>query len=110
MISRQLKNWRICVDHNWSEALRSKQFQYQLLFTIFFFIASAIVSIYFIDRCELRNGNILHDIILDALPHKDVSTYIFVLTYGGILIALTNSIEYPKLLVKGFQMYALLLL
>ena len=95
---------------SWSNALASKLFQKQMLVTLFFFIACFVVSVYFIDRCELRNGHVLHDVILDMLPHKDVSTYIFILTYGGIVLAIASSLSAPHLLIKGFQMYAILLL
>jgi PAP2 superfamily C-terminal len=95
---------------NWKRSFAIKQFGWFVLFTILFFSLSAYFSIRIIDFCEVRKGIVLHDILLRILPAIDVSNYIFFLTYGTIVITFLSILPYPKVVLKGFQMYALLLL
>ncbi len=95
---------------NWKIHFRNKQFQLYVIFTILFFAISAIISILIIDFCEDRKGAVLHDVLLRILPPIDVSNYIFFITYGTIVLTFLSILRYPKLVLKGFQMYALLLL
>lgn len=102
MFKQIITGWR----KNWTD----KQFQVIVVFTISFFIFAAFFSIRIIDFCEARKGIVLEDMLLHNLPAVDVSNYIFCLTYGSIVLTFCSLMPYPKLLLKGFQMYALLLL
>ena len=95
---------------NWRRSFAVKQFSLFVLFTVLFFVFTAYFSIRIIDFCEARKGVVLHDMLLRILPAVDVSNYIFFLTYSTIFLTFLSILPDPKLVLKGFQMYALLLL
>ncbi|GAB3637581.1 hypothetical protein GCM10027422_31710 [Hymenobacter arcticus] len=64
----------------------------------------------FFQAIEQRSGAVLADPLLHLLPHHNVAMPVFVLMYGGVLVAVGWLTRHPQLFLRGLWGYALLLL
>jgi membrane-associated phospholipid phosphatase len=76
--------------------------KYALLFLggLLFLGSSLWITITYVTTFETRDGFIPPDPLMEALPVRDVSTLIFFILYGSILVALFYCFQAPKLLLR----------
>lgn len=98
------------IELRWRESLSSANFRNQAVLTSLFFVFCEQVSVSFIKAFELRQGLLIHDFILHFFVPRNLSVFIFGLTYPVIAITIILTIPYPDRFIKGFQAFSLLLL
>lgn len=64
----------------------------------------------FFQAIEQRSGTVPADPLLHLLPRHNVATPVFVLMYGGVLVAVGWLTRQPRLFLRGLWGYAMLLL
>ncbi len=63
----------------------------------------------YFEYIQARPGRYLNDPILERIPARNVSGYIFVVMYGSLLYAIYTLVNKPRLLVQAFQIYCLII-
>ncbi len=94
--------------HSWSLAIKNKSFLLKLILSFFFLGILLIFLAYFLNFIEARHGHIYYDPILNFFKPRDVSNYIFFITYGSATIGLVYALQSPFHTVHLCQMYSLL--
>lgn len=94
--------------NDWKKAWYNNAFKIQCAFTLFVLIALAVFINDFFSYVEQRSGSIINDYLLNIIPPKNVSFYIFLLIYSFILLSIVNLFWYPELFLKGLQAYCFL--
>lgn len=94
--------------HNWKLALKQKQFLFHLLFAVMMLTLVLSFFGWFLNFIELRQGHSLYDPILNFFKPKDVSYYIFFITYAASLTGIIFSLSNPYRTVHLIEMYTLL--
>lgn len=95
---------------NWKEAWSYKSFRLQAVTTFSVLIGIAIFIPSFFSYIQSVNGHRINDMVLNILPVRDMSLYIFLLIYPVILLSVINLSTQPFLLLKCLQAYCLLVL
>jgi hypothetical protein len=91
----------------WKYYWSIRSFRIQFIITVCVLISFMFFFPYFFDFIESRDGKLLSDPILEMLPAKDVSTFVFSLLYFAVLSWLIISIKNPAVLLSGIQTYAM---
>lgn len=94
----------------WKTAWASNSFRVQATFTFIVMVVIAAFIPQFFTYVQYTSGYRVNDLILNRLPVRNMSLYIFLLIYSVILLALINLSANPVLLLKCLQSYCLLLL
>lgn len=98
------------VLNTWRQALSSRAYRNQLLITLIIFFAVGKHDLYYLRVYQARPGVEINDILLNQLPPHDFSVPIFILEYITMLMVTFITIQYPDRLVKGLQMFSLVIL
>lgn len=93
----------------WKQAWRSRSFRNQLALSVLMLVGICIHQFHFLRVWQLRPGMMINDIILNQLPPYDFSVPIFILEYSTLLFVFISLWFSPDRLVKGFQMFAIVL-
>jgi len=96
------------VVSNWRRAWRIPGFRFQVIATTLVLVSLAFTINRFFSFVQARSGTVIDDPILNEIGPYDMSVYIFVLIYIGLVMGLMYLIKFPMTLVKVAQAYALL--
>ena len=91
----------------WSKALGSRSFRNQFFLTLLVFVGSCMHNFHYLRVWQDRQGVQINDIVLNQLPPHDYSLQIFILEYSTLLLVFFITVQHPDRLVKGLQMFAL---
>ncbi len=94
----------------WKEAFSSLKFSIQFGITVVVALSFTILFHYFFPYVESRNGTFIHDLILEWIPPHDVSYFVFLFLYAGIIIGLYTHRNHPKVILVALQTYVLVTL
>jgi hypothetical protein len=94
----------------WSKALSSGSFRNQFFLTLLVFAGICMHNFHYLRVWQDRPGTQINDIILNQLPPRDFSLEIFLLEYCTMLLVTIITIQHPDRLVKGLQMFGLIIL
>ena len=94
---------------NWVQAFKSPLFRKQ--FWVVVIAATICLSLlpYFFQIIERREGALLHDFVLEALPAKNVSLPIFTLVWMMAGLMLVRCFQEPKFMLLAFCSFTLFL-
>lgn len=95
---------------NWKEAWTSNSFRLQAIFTFAVLVIIAAFIPKFFSYIQSINGHRINDFVLNILPARNMSLYIFLLIYSVILLSVINLSSKPFLFLKCLQAYCLLVL
>ena len=101
----QLQN----IPRSWSRAWSSRSFRNQFALTILFFIGVGIHQFHFLRLWQARPGLQVNDLVLNFLPPHNFSWLIFFFEYSTMLMVFIYLLPSPDRLIKGIQMFALVL-
>lgn len=95
--------------NNWAQAFRSPIFRKR--FWVVVVAATICLSIlpFFFNIIQKREGTILHDFILDALPARNVSLLIFSMVWIMAALMLVRCFQDPKFMLLAFCSFTLFL-
>jgi hypothetical protein len=96
------------VSRAWQKAWQSKQFRTQAVVTTLLLVFLALSINKFFAFIQARQGTPLNDPILNEITPYDMSVYIFVLIYLGLIIGLIYLIPFPMILLRVLQAYVML--
>jgi hypothetical protein len=95
----------------WGQAWARPAFRWSwLLLLVLLFGVVVPITPGFFQAMEQRSGALPADPLLHLLPRHDVATPVFVLMYGGVLVAVGWLTRHPQLFLRGLWGYAILLL
>jgi hypothetical protein len=92
----------------WVNSFRDVKFTYKFITIICGFATINILMNRYTFYIENRKGIYFNDILLNYLPAWNVSKYIFLITYGSILLAFIYLFQDPKQYLKCLQAYFIL--
>lgn len=100
-----IKRYRLfsAAKQEWIHASSVKGFFIKLIFVFAFGLALLIFLRYYFQYLEVRNGTILKDWLLDRLPPRNFSRYIFGLLYLSVLIGFLYLFTKPFILLRALQ-------
>ena len=82
-------------DQSWNESLKDESFKIKL-YIGGVLLAIVLVSFpFFFQYIEQRDGDVLNDVVLDALVARDVSVPIFTIIWATTILFLIRSIQSP---------------
>ena len=93
----------------WSKAFSSRSFRNQLFLTLLVFAAICMHNFHYLRVWQAREGTQINDVVLNQLPPHDFSVEIFFLEYCTMILVTIMTIQYPDRLVKGIQMFGLVI-
>lgn len=95
----------------WAQTWARPAFRWSwLVLLVFLFGVIVPITPGFFQAIEQRNGALPADPLLHLLPRHNVATPVFVLMYGGVLVAVGWLTRHPQLFLRGLWGYAILLL
>ena len=97
------------ISEVWSKAWCSRSFRNQFALSLLLLIGVCIHQFHFLREWQARPGIEINDLILDQLPPHNFSLPIFILEYSTMMMVFIFLLGKPDQLVKGFQMFALVL-
>ncbi len=102
MVSSALNAWR--------SALQGKSFRNELIVSFAALLVCAWLAPYIFQYIQDRQGKIIHDPVLEALPALDLSVWIFTILYLLIVISVLALLTQPNKFLITLQAYILLTL
>ena len=100
----------IHTPESWSKALSSRTFRNQLAITLLVFGGICLHNFHYLRVWQARPGIQINDFLLNQMPPVDFSWAIFVLEYFTLLLVFLFTVTQPDRLVKGVQMFGLIIL
>jgi hypothetical protein len=97
------------IPEAWSKAWSSRSFRNQLVLSVLLLIGVGMHQFHYLRVWQARPGIQIHDLLLNMLPPHDFSIPIFILEYSTLLLVFISLLSIPDRLVKGFQMFSLML-
>ncbi len=95
---------------NWSEAWCNPAFRLKAILTALILLTIVCTVPGFFSYIQSRPGFRMNDVVLNFIPAKDVSWFIFSLIYPLVILTLINLIPQPALFLKCLQAYCILML
>lgn len=95
---------------NWYATFTDSTFVIEFVFSVVLLISTMLVFSKFTQFVEMRKGIQFNDPILATFHAIDLTKSIFVMIYGGILLALISLLSSPYRLMILFQAYALMVM
>jgi hypothetical protein len=108
--SSPLAGLRQAIGEAWREAWTSPAFRVHALATPVALAATLTLLGHVLPWVERRQGPVLADPVLAALPAHDTTWLIFALIYAGLIVAVARVVPRPRALVVGVQAYVAMLL
>jgi hypothetical protein len=105
-VSRFFMNIRI----SWKTLWTSNVFRMHFILTFVLFVVITHYCTWYMSVWETRKGILLLDPLLNHLPPHDFSLPIFLLIHSALFLSVFFNLDDPKMLLKAFQGYALLLI
>lgn len=102
MISSVLSAWR--------PALQGKSFRNEIIASFAALLVCAWVAPKIFQHIQNRHGKLISDPVLEALPSVDLSTWIFTILYGLIVVSILAILREPNRFLITLQAYILLTL
>lgn len=93
---------------NWKRALSDPAFKKSFYLSLLTIVFLACFFPFYFAKIEDRNGHVLADALLNAIPAHDVSLLIFVLLYGGLIWMVYNLSGQPLTFLVVLWAYILL--
>jgi hypothetical protein len=90
----------------WKDALDEKGFKLKILFSALLLAAALITLTNFLNFVEARQGVALNDPILNCVKPINLTWFIFLLIYSGLLVGTFELSHNPKRLIIALQAYA----
>lgn len=87
------------ITKNWKEAAANPAFRKRLYAGLVIWITVLIIFPFFFNYIESRNGIVLNDFIINALPAYDVSVPTFLIIWSMFLLFLYRAIYNPQILL-----------
>lgn len=98
------------IPEAWRKAWASKPFRNHLALSLLALIGVMAYQFHYLRVWESRLGVPVNDFIQNFLPPIDFSIPIFVLEYSSLLLVFIYALTEPERLVKGLQMFAIVML
>lgn len=89
----------MAIRQEWQTAWNFPGFRQRLIVGIVLVVSTLSVFPYFFQEIQLRQGTLLRDPILSALPPHDVSVPLFILIWSLSLLALARAVQNPRILL-----------
>lgn len=94
---------------SWRSAMRNPDFRRKLFVSVFGCIICLSILPHFFQVIEKREGVVLHDIVLDAIPPMNVSIPVFTIIWGMAILMLVRCVQNPRFMVLAFCSFCLFL-
>lgn len=109
-MNESLKDALISDAHSmrWREAWKHTRFRRMAIGGLLLMCALLAMWPWYLAKIEARNGIVLNDPILDALPRHDVSLPVFISLWGGALLLIYRVQKSPAIYLRFIWAYALL--
>lgn len=91
--------------HNWTLALKNTNFRNRFLLSLGFLVIILAGFAWLLAYIETRQGHAFYDPILNFFKPRDVSDFIFFVTYSTAIIALVYAFSSPYKFLHLIQMY-----
>jgi len=91
--------------HNWTLALKNTNFRNRFLLSLGFLVIILTGFAWLLAYIETRQGHAFYDPILNFFKPRDVSDFIFFVTYSTAIIALVYAFSSPYKFLHLIQMY-----
>lgn len=91
--------------HNWTLALKNTNFRNRFLLSLGFLVIILAGFAWLLAYIETRQGHTFYDPILNFFKPRDVSDFIFFVTYSTAIIALVYAFSSPYKFLHLIQMY-----
>jgi hypothetical protein len=98
------------IPEAWKRAWASLRFRNHFFLSLLVLIGSMAFQFHYLRLWESRLGVQVNDLVQNMLPPFDFSIPIFVLEYSTLLTVFIYTLAEPERLVKGFQMFSIILL
>jgi membrane-associated phospholipid phosphatase len=93
----------------WRTAMRNPDFRRKLFVSVFGCIICLSILPYFFQVIEKREGIVLQDIVLNAIPAMNVSIPVFTIIWGMAILMLVRCVQNPRFMVLAFCSFCLFL-
>jgi len=97
------------VTISWKQAMQNWAFKSWLFAGIILLVALILAMPYFFDHIELRDGTLLYDPVLNALPAIDLSTPVFICIWGTAGLWVYRSVANPTIMISALYGFILLI-
>ena len=94
---------------NWAQAVKDPLFRRRLIIAVLGCFVCLSVLPFFFQIIERRQGVVLQDIVLDALPAMDVSVPVFAIIWGMAILMVVRCFQNPRFMVLAFLSFCIFL-
>ncbi len=105
-----INNYITTVKRSWYRVFRNSKLLYGILSGLVLLGITVILFSQFLQVIQHREGMALHDPLLEFLPARDVSLYIFILLYGTMVLFIIQNIKNPVKFYFFIVSYSFLLI
>lgn len=109
LYSKEMIDELIYIPEAWSKAWGSRSFRNQLVLSVLLLFGVCVHQLHFLLLWQARPGTQINDLILNLFPPMNFSLPIFILEYSTMLLVFIFALAAPNRLVKGLQMFTLIL-
>lgn len=95
------------IPEAWRNVRGSKSFRNQLIFSLLIFVIANLHNFHCMRLWQQRPGVQINDMLLNMMHPVNLSFPIFCVEYTAMLLAVAFILVYPDRLVKGLQMFAI---
>ena len=98
-----MNNATICAydkSYGWGDAWQERVFRTKLIASLFIFFALLLLLPSFFAYIEKREGVVMDDLLLQAIPARDFSVLIFILIWSVFLLVIIRSVQDPAVFLS----------